>query len=237
MTKKTIHLLGGALLLGATSQALGAFGLSLTLTSDYVWRGVSQTLGDPAIQGSVDYEHDSGFYAGVWASNVDFFDEDEPGADPDDDDGADVEIDYTLGFAGEFENGLGWDVGVIFYTFPGADDDLLDDSEEVYLGVSYELFSATVYHDFDNDTTYLEGGVSVELPADFTLGGRVGYFDLDEGEDYADFQVSLSRTLGEHWEVDLSYTDTDMSDSECEDFSGYDDLCDGRVVFSITASM
>jgi hypothetical protein len=44
---------------------------NITLTSDYIWRGVSQTTGDPALQGGVAYSHENGFYAGVWGSNVD----------------------------------------------------------------------------------------------------------------------------------------------------------------------
>jgi len=40
------------------------------LTSDYIFRGISQTSGNPAIQGGIDYAHSSGFYAGVWGSNI-----------------------------------------------------------------------------------------------------------------------------------------------------------------------
>ena len=43
---------------------------NVTLTSDYVWRGLGQTAGNPAIQGGFDYASDGGFYAGIWASNV-----------------------------------------------------------------------------------------------------------------------------------------------------------------------
>ena len=45
---------------------------NISLTSDYVFRGVSQTQNGPAIQGGIDYAHASGFYAGTWASNVDW---------------------------------------------------------------------------------------------------------------------------------------------------------------------
>ena len=85
--------------------AAAQYSASLTLTSDYVWRGVSQTLGDPAVQGSFDYEHNSGLYAGVWASNVDFFDPSAPGASVADDDNADLELDLWLGYAGETRGG------------------------------------------------------------------------------------------------------------------------------------
>jgi uncharacterized protein (TIGR02001 family) len=47
---------------------------TVTAVSDYDFRGITQTAQDPALQGSIDYAHDSGFYIGAWASNVDFGD-------------------------------------------------------------------------------------------------------------------------------------------------------------------
>jgi hypothetical protein len=49
---------------------------NVALTTDYVWRGISQTQKAPAIQGGFDLAHDSGLYIGVWASNVNFVDDD-----------------------------------------------------------------------------------------------------------------------------------------------------------------
>ncbi|MBP7158350.1 MAG: TorF family putative porin, partial [Thermomonas sp.] len=60
---------------------------SVVATSDYVWRGVSQTQGNPALRLDVSVTHASGFYAGAWASNVDFT------AAGEDDDGIDIELD------------------------------------------------------------------------------------------------------------------------------------------------
>ena len=77
-------------LLAAPMLANAEISANVALTSDYVWRGVSQTLEDPAIQGGFDYAHDSGFAAGVWASNVDFYETGDI-----DDDGADMELDLS----------------------------------------------------------------------------------------------------------------------------------------------
>ena len=106
------------------------------MTSDYTFRGISQTAEDPAIQGGFDYEHGSGLYIGTWASNVDF--EVQTVSD------ATMELDVYGGIAGEFDNGLGWDVGILSYNYPGADSSLEYDFTEVYGSLSYSMFTATV---------------------------------------------------------------------------------------------
>ena len=62
-----------------------AVSANVTFTSDYVWRGMTQSDG-PAIQGGFDFEDESGFYAGIWGSNVNF------------NDGAGSELDYYAGY-------------------------------------------------------------------------------------------------------------------------------------------
>lgn len=95
-----------ASLVACASMVQAEFSATTTLASDYVFRGISNTDGDPAIQGSMDYEHESGFYAGVWASNVKF--RENAGEDAVDTvDEASIEIDYYAGFASEFDNGIG----------------------------------------------------------------------------------------------------------------------------------
>src|SRR5690606_7575411 len=73
---------------------------NIAVVSNYLFRGVSQTDGSPAVQGGIDFEHASGFYAGTWASNVDFGDE------------ISYELDLYAGFAGSM-NDLGYDVGYV----------------------------------------------------------------------------------------------------------------------------
>ena len=77
------------------------FSANVALTSDYVWRGDSQTDSDPAIQGGIDFKHPVGIYAGAWGSNVDF-----PDANGDT---ANIEIDFYGGYVHDFGNGFGAD--------------------------------------------------------------------------------------------------------------------------------
>ena len=69
---KTLIVAATSGLLTLSTAALADFSATVNLASDYTFNGVSQTSNDPALQGSLDYAADSGFYAGTWASNVDF---------------------------------------------------------------------------------------------------------------------------------------------------------------------
>ena len=110
MIKKTLI---AATMLASTSVAQAEISANVALATDYVFRGVSQTDNQFAIQGGFDWAHDSGFYLGTWASNVDsnFF----GGAtDPQ------IELDLYGGFANEFGNGFGYDLGYLRYQYPGG---------------------------------------------------------------------------------------------------------------------
>ncbi len=81
---------------------------TVTAVSDYDFRGITQTAHDPALQGSIDYAHSSGFYVGAWGSNVDFGDCCDEN----------IEVDIYAGFRGG--ETITYDVGAIYYTYPGA---------------------------------------------------------------------------------------------------------------------
>lgn len=165
MIKSRIALAGGLLAVAGAAQA--GFTVSPAVTSDYDFRGVSQTLEDPAFQLGVNYGHDNGFYAGVWGSNVDF-------GSPD----PDVEIDLYTGFAGgDAAETFGYDVGVVYYMYPNASS---GDTFELYAGISKSIFSAKLWYSpnvasSSNDGFYVEGNIAYPLPANFTLKGHIGY--------------------------------------------------------------
>lgn len=201
------------------------------VTSDYKWRGISQTSGDPAIQGSIDYAHESGFYAGIWASNVDFGDCCDENA----------EVDLIVGYGGG--ETLTWDVGAVYYWYPGADD---LDFPEIYAGLGYEWFSAKLWYsndfgNYDESAFYLEGNGEWELPANFGLTAHLGYSDGDGidaayGQDnYFDWSVGVSYTLG-NFDLGLAYVDG--SDLETLDGTLPDDISnsEGTVVFTVSTA-
>ena len=210
-----------AVLLLAAVPAFGQISGNVAVTTDYVFRGISQTLEEPAIQGGFDYASDSGFYVGIWGSNVDF-----GGV-------AQVEFDGYLGFAKETSNGWGWDIGLLHYDYPGETD---LNFEEIYLGLNYKIFGVKYSYADDFAGTGGTGGY-LEVALDFGLGNGFGLglhagsstFGDEVGvEDYVDYKVALSKevaTLG----LEVAFTDTDA------DFLG--ELADGRVVLTISKSM
>ncbi len=231
MNKRAHHRTGpvcaAVLLIAAAGPANAEMAVTanVALSSDYVFRYVSQTQEEPAISGGFDLDTGTGIYLGTWASNVDFGDD------------ATVEIDFYGGYATEFDNGLGIDVGVIDYEY--FDDDANDNLIEIYGGASYKWLSATAYFGVDNsldagDTDnyiWLEAGV--EYPAGpVTLGATIGTLDSDVADsDYSGWSVGAS-TDAAGLSFGLTYYDTD-SDGE----KIFGDNADGRVVFSISKEL
>lgn len=201
---------------------------NISLLSDYVFRGISNTDNNPAIQGGLDYGHASGFYLGTWGSNVDFGSGDD----------AKSEFNIWGGFASEIgDTGIGYDVGVVRYIYPGVSGDL--DFNEIYAGLSYSFFSFGVWHssnflNLGEDGTYYNLGFEYGLPYEITLFAGIGYQDLDSdiGESYSDYLIGVSKTFAD---LDFAVTWTD-TDSDGEDFAGDKDLVDNIFTFSVAKS-
>jgi uncharacterized protein (TIGR02001 family) len=207
---------------------------SVALSTDYVWRGYSQTDNDPAISGSLDYAHSSDLYVGTWASNVSFATD------------TDIEIDVYAGFGGELDNGLGWDIGWLRYLYPGTKDSVSGDLDwnEYHIAASYSFFSASI--NYSNDVynsnergIYYTLGVDYDLPMDIALSAGVGYYDYDNKvfgagnpDSATDYHIGLSKELA-GFGFDLTYTD---SDSDGEKIYG-NNVADGRLIFTISKSM
>jgi len=156
------------------------------LTSNYIWRGMTQTDDDSAISGGLDYAHDSGFYLGTWASSL--------GG------GSQYELDLYGGFGGAVGR-MSYDVGLIQYMYP-IDDTVEDDFTELYGSVGFGPATASVAYtlskeanvDKENDLYYSLGG-DFPLKNDLSMGVLVGSYDFEDeaAEDYTHFQVSLSK--------------------------------------------
>ena len=84
----------GVTMAGSNWVLAAEFTGNVAATTNYVWRGVTQIDDGPAVQGGLDYAHDSGFYVGTWASNVDFDGENDP----------QYELDLYGGYGGEAGN-------------------------------------------------------------------------------------------------------------------------------------
>ena len=205
MNKRAMAFGLGALVLPALPAA-AEVEYHVGAVSDYIWRGVSQTDDHAAIQGGVDLKHESGLYAGAWASNVDFAD-------------ADLELDLRAGVALKSRGGWGWDLGVIGYRY----DESRFNREEWYVGVTYAYLSGKVWHDWDNDDTYTEGNARFEMGSGFYAIAHGGFFARDRAEDYSDYALALGREFSD-FDARVTFSNTDLNQSERDD---------SAVVFSL----
>ena len=116
--------------------ARAGFAGNVGATSNYIFRGITQTNDQASISGGLDYvQHDSGFYIGTWLSNIDFSGGAGTGG---------YEQDYYGGYSGEAA-GVGYDIGVISYQYPIEGGSSFPDFTEFYIGGSYSKFSASIH--------------------------------------------------------------------------------------------
>lgn len=167
---------------------------NLAITSNYIWRGMTQTNNSPAVQGGIDLGY-KGFYLGTWGSNVEFGDTTN-----------NLEADFYAGYASELM-GVGFDLGYIYYAYPNESSAF--NFDEAYLGLSYDWTNFGVSGKYSiavnskNDTTdYWEVGASAKLPWEVTLAGSYGQYS-NVGDNYL---VSLAKTFGK-FEITVAYTD------------------------------
>ncbi|MDT8408616.1 MAG: TorF family putative porin [Wenzhouxiangellaceae bacterium] len=197
-----------------TGPAMAQVSGNVGVVSNYLFRGVSQTDDEAAVQGGFDFAHESGFYAGTWLSNVDFGGKE------------DTEVDLYAGYGGAFGNsGVTWDAGVIYYLFPGGGD---LDYAETYLGLGYGLLSAGVAYTLWGEVSGASGfdtgdfyyNVGLDLPFEleqFSFSAFAGYYDFDEDGNpaagnelsYAHWGLGASRDLGEFGSLGITYEQTD----------------------------
>ena len=167
---------------------------NLAITSNYVWRGMTQTANSPAVQGGIDLGY-NGFYLGAWGSNVEFGDTNN-----------NLEADFYAGYKTSF-SGVEIDLGYILYAYPNDHDAL--NFDEAYIGLGYDFgmvgingkYSFAVNSNIDT-TDYWEVGGDIELPMEVTLAASYGDYD-EVGTNYL---VSLSKSWGK-FEFLVAYTD------------------------------
>ena len=172
--------------------SFAAVSANVAFASDYVWRGMTQSDG-PAIQGGFDFEAESGFYAGIWGSNVNF------------NDGAGSELDYYFGY-GFSVGDLGIDIGYVAFDYPKNQTGL--DFEEIVLGFSLGNFGLNHALGQDDFTDYTE--------ISYGMGPvSVAYGTYDDMSD--NITISYGFSCGSY---DCGITAYDMTD---EGYSGVDE--------------
>ena len=211
MKKTLLSLTCAALLTGVASTAVASdwkLSGNVALTTNYIWRGTTLTNESPAIQGGFDLNHSNGFFAGVWASNV----------DENLNNGANMEFDGYFGWSGDITgNGLELTLQALRYFYPdqNAGSDIETNEYSAYL--AYDFGAAAVnagvnYSDdyFNGDeATYLD--LNVDIPVGpVTVGLHAGSVNYDNaaGDDYNDYGISFSGSAG-GVDLSLAFTTTD----------------------------
>ena len=193
---------------------------NFSLVSDYRFRGISQSWGQPAVQGGIDYTHASGFYLGNWNSSV---------SSNSYNNGASLEMDLYGGYRFEPVKDLTLDVGVLRYQYPGASLNSAPatptgekyDNTELYVGLTSGPFNAklsyavTDYFGLNSTTsgyaywnalpargdskgtTYLDLNYSADMGNKLTLGLHAGYTSVRNYSElsYADYKLSLAKEV------------------------------------------
>lgn len=213
-----------ALAFAGAAQAETAVSFNVGATSDYIFRGVSQTLEDPAVQGGVDVS--SGiFYAGAWASNVDFGN------------GTDAEYDLYVGVKPTL-GAATFDFAALRYGYMGSPSGSKQDYWEFKGAVSVPAGPATlgaaVYYSPDffggtDEAVYYEVNGAVAIPnTKISLSAALGRQDVSYAGDYTTWNVGAGYAITDNIGVDVRYHDTDEH--------AFGKIYDSRVVASIKAT-
>lgn len=199
-------LASACLLFSHTTVAAEASGY-LVLTSDYVFRGVSYSDGDPAVQLGGELALENGLYAGVWASTTDI--SNGPGRQ------RDRELIYYVGVDREIGNHWSLGANLVAYTYPGQSGGFDYDYEEISLAVNYRdrawlefSYSPDLYHS-GRAARNIDLFTEWPLPKQFVMGAGIGHYDPSDltGAAYTYWQIGITRPLG-IVDVDLRFHDT-----------------------------
>lgn len=186
------------------------FGGYLTLTTDYVKRGVSQSDGNPALQLGAEVSFDNGFFLGAWASTIDIYNG--PSIQ------RDLEVNFYAGYVFDVSNSWQVSLGAVAYDYPGQAGGINYDYQEYTLGANFndriwfELAYSPDLYNTGLSTSNLD--LFAEWPIDsvWAVSGGAGYYDASNltGSAYQYWQLGLTASL--KWaDIDLRVHDTNRS--------------------------
>lgn len=229
------------------APAASPLSFNVGAVSDYLFRGVSQTHGGPAVQGGIDYAHSSGLYVGAWGSNITWV-KDAYGK-------GSVEVDVYGGYKNTFAGDWTYDVGYITYNYPGHGNAIAGvnanpNTQEAYGSIGYKWLSAkysyatsshfigwaggAAYDQKTRGSNYLELNANYDLGDGWTLIGHVGQQKVKgyvktallEDADYVDWKIGGSKDVG-FGVVTLYYSDTNAKGT-CSSTGGTSSYCWGN---------
>jgi len=215
-------------MLGMGNAHAGTTG-SVSVTSDYIFRGTTQTNQDPALQGGLEYAAESGAYIGAWGSNVSWLSDLSSPAAPI---SSSLELDVYGGYRGKFNDTVSFDVGALYYWYPGDypsgfnSADTLEvyagisvaASEKITLGAKYSVAATDLFGYADSSGSgYLDLSANFVVAEGWTLGAHAGKQWIEGGGndafEYADWKLGVTKAFSNGFSVGLAYTGTDADDT------------------------
>ncbi len=218
----------------APAAPASPFSSNVSLTTNYLYRGISQTGGKPAVQGGFDYANANGFYIGTWGSSISWLGDTyaatngAAGAT-----NAGLELDTYAGYKNTFATDYGYDVGFLRYNYPGkyAPGATKGDTNEIYGKLSYSFFYAKYSYSLGDTfgtpdasgTSYLDLTASYPIPdTTYTLGAHYGKqtfkgssakFVAAGGNlaTYSDYNISVAKDLTNGYSASLTYSKTNAT--------------------------
>ena len=223
----------GLLAVPAKSAELALSGITW-LTTDYMFRSISNTSQNPAVQAEIDLTYGI-LYGYVWGSNTEF--------------GEGIELDYGLGITPKWGN-VTFNFAGLYYSYPGFNDQL--DYFEALGGATWtsgawtlgvkDYWSPDNFQAFGNSNA-IEGTIGYTFTSKLwnfftpSISGGVGYQSYEEvASDYTYWNAGFTLGFMERWSADVRYWDTSYDETECAIQSGVRSACDARAVGTIKAT-
>lgn len=243
LSKITLAVLAASSFAGAAQAAVAVTGTA-ALTSDYLFRGISQSLNKPAVQAGFTATHDSGFYFTAWGSSIN------GSTTTLKQDSAGIELDTLFGYG--FSKGeVAYDVGVMRYNYPGADKGNRTSYNEAYASATYKgaKLGAAYSDDYFGQSgkfTYLYADYNTPINETFGLVAHVGYnrFSNDGnvqflgGEKYyIDYKLGTNANVA-GLTMELAYIGADNKAERVYSLTTAEgkfvNLAEGRAVFTVS---
>ena len=212
-------------------------GYNVGVVSEYRYRGIGQTKGNPALQGGVDYTDASGFYLGAWGSTIKWIKE--AGVAVNKDATGPVELDLYGGYKFEAA-GMAYDIGYLRYQYVGNSLDKTGinvnaNTDEIYgavtAGVVTAKYSYSLSDLFGNvnskGSTYLDLSATFDLGNGYSLVPHVGRQVIKNSTtttttgDYTDVALTLNKDLGDGLSASISAITTNASKSGFYTYNNY----------------
>lgn len=213
-------------LLGTGSAHAGSSG-SLSLTSDYIFRGISQSNQRPALQGGVELSAAGGAYAGAWGSSISWLSDLSTTAAPV---SSSIELDAYAGYRGKLGDAVAFDVGAQYYAYPGDFPSGFNraDTFELYAGVTvaasdrlslgakYSLATTDLFGYVDSGGSgYLDLSATYAIAPGWALAAHAGkqWIEGNDAFAYSDWKLGVTRSFDHGASLGVAWTGTDADDA------------------------